>query len=407
MISTVIAMLLIATLYSCWSAMVNVTHTGTAAAQAAHRERLAMQAIQDTLAGAAWFQDHSTFPVMLTEENGASRLSVVTRVPPDFWGQRELGDYPLRQVEFFTEPNGNGELQLVMTQRPMLATNATERLVRTVLLPTAEEFFIQVQADQPDVKNEWLSLWPETNRYANLLPRQADISLGSHAHIPFHRIVPVYASMANRAGQPPGIGITTNLAGVTFGEGGFDLGDNDSNARVIFLIDKSGSMYGERLATAKFALMNTLGKMDPAGKFYVIFFNRDSDPMPSSSMLEATPDNIARMKKWIDSRKPSGGTNPSDALTAAFLQQPTELYLLTDGEFRRRRDEPAVRDLINTLNTGKKAKVHTLALGNDLSGKVGETMLMVIAKENGGTFTHINTQVADPPAVPPTVTPNP
>ena len=405
MISTVIAMLLIATLYSCWAAVVNVTHTGTAAAQAAHRERMAMEAIEEALAGAAWFKNQNALPFMLSEGPHGSRLTVQTRVPRDFWGHRELAGHGFRQIDFFTEPAGDGALRLVMTQQPLLVSNAVDRTVRTVLLPRAEEFAVKVQAGKPDPRDEWLSSWPVTNRYSNLLPQLADISLGSLATAPFHRVVPVYASASDHAGAPPAIGTATNIAGVAFGEGGFDVSDNDSAARLIFLIDKSGSMHGARLATAKQALMNTLNNMDSSGKFYVFFFSRQSDPMPSSAMLEASPDNIARMKEWIDSRQPGGGTDPSDSLKAAFMQKPTELYLLTDGQFNTARGEPTIHQLINSLNQGKEAKVNTLALGNDLSGKEGEAVLMLIAKENGGTFTHINPNAEPPPASPPTPKP--
>ena len=34
-------------------------------------------------------------------------------------------------------------------------------------------------------------------------------------------------------------------------------------------------------------------------------------------------------------------------------------------------------------------KVHTLAVGEHLRGREGETALMLIAKENGGTYTYI------------------
>jgi hypothetical protein len=111
-------------------------------------------------------------------------------------------------------------------------------------------------------------------------------------------------------------------------------------------------------------------------------------------MLDATPDNINRMAEWLDTREAAGRTDPIPALNGAFGHEPTEIWLLTDGQFH-----PRVMETVNQLNAGKDIKVNTLGLGDEIRGRRGEALLMIIAKENGGTYTYVNPDAnAQPPA---------
>ena len=143
--------------------------------------------------------------------------------------------------------------------------------------------------------------------------------------------------------------------------------------------------------------------MNGEGQFYVYFFNKRDDAMRINDvrapiMLESNTANIAKVSEWIDSRRARGGTDPSDSLKSAFTHKPTELFLLTDGEFRVRKDEPTIRQLIQSLNSAKATKINTLAIGDSLRGTETEASLMIIAQENGGTYTFIDpTTVKSPP----------
>ena len=115
----------------------------------------------------------------------------------------------------------------------------------------------------------------------------------------------------------------------------------------------------------------------------------------SPMMLEAKAENIAKIENWIDSRKAAywrWGTNPSDSLKSAFTHKPTHLFLLTDGIFQQRNTDitPIVGDLIKSLNSAKETQISTLAVGDPLRGTLAETTLMIIAYENGGTYTYID-----------------
>ena len=450
--AVVIVGLVLVTLYSCWAAVLGASQSSAIAVQDAQRERMAIRAISDALAGVSWYENRKEEPLRLDDLLGFSHLKLISRVPSGFWGERELANYPLRRIEFLTEDKPRAEdmkpakkgRQLVMIQQALLAPTNSAKVHRTVLLPHVETFNIEVLPWPPFNSQSWQSSWPLTDDQiedlvekwkalkarpdanastndtdkltdaANTLfetrglPLQAKVTFGAVEAFPRKSTLPIFASQASHAKDPPGIGVIGSVNDVTFGEGGFDVDASDSDARVIFIIDKSGSMSGARLAMAKEAILSSLKQMEQGGedvakgKFYIYFFNRQSDAMPASAMLEATLDNIQRMSEWLNSQKAQGGTDPSDSIKSAFTHKPTELFLLTDGAFRTGRDEPTIRELMGSLNADKSVVAHTLALGEELRGRESETTLMLIAKENGGTYTFIDPSANSPdPTIPP------
>ena len=399
MTTVAIVSLVLIMLYSCWSAVLNASESSQRAAQNSLRERMTLQALDEVFSGVAWYEHHANGPVHLDATGAFSQLSLTSRVPPDFWGARHLGAYPLRRIEFVTEPTTDGAHQLVMIQQPLLSvTNGSPNIHRTVLLPRVETFAVEVRGDARPTA-PWQPLWTGTNG----LPVEARVSLGISADFPHHKSWPLMAHLAQHAKPPPGIGNVTNISGSTFADAGFNTGEQDSGARLVFIIDKSGSMWGGQLDMAKTALLNSLQSMNGEGQFYVYFFNQRDDAMRINDvrapiMLESNTANIAKVSEWIDSRRARGGTDPSDSLKSAFTHKPTELFLLTDGEFRVRNDEPSIRELIQSLNATKATKINTLAIGDSLRGTPAEASLMIIAQENGGTYTFINpTTVRSPP----------
>ena len=249
-----------------------------------------------------------------------------------------------------------------MIQQPLLsATNGSPKIHRTVLLPRVETFALEVREDTRPITS-----WEPNWNGANGLPADARVSLGMSADFPRHQSWPLLAHLAQHAKPPPGIGNVTNLSGSAFSDDGFDTGEQDSGARLVFIIDKSGSMWGGQLEMAKNALLKSLNSMDGAGKFYVYFFNQSDDAMRindirSPVMLESNLANINKVTEWIDSRRAYGSTDPSDSLKSAFTHKPTELFLLTDGKFDNKVNSSEVRALIQSLNADKATKINTLA----------------------------------------------
>ena len=391
MTTVAIVSLVLVMVYSCWSAVLNATESSSVAAQNSHRERMTLQALDEVFSGVAWYEHHTNGPFHLDSDGAFSQLSIISRVPPDFWGARHLGAHPLRRIEFLAEPTADGAHQLVMIQQPLLsAPNGSPNTHRTVLLPHVESFALEVRENTQSI-TPWEPHWNGSRG----LPGAARVSLGMAADFPRHQSWPLLAHVAQHAKPPPGIGNVTNLSGSAFTNAGFNTGEQDSGARLVFIIDKSGSMWGGQLNMAKNALLKSLYAMNGEGQFYVYFFNQRDDAMRINDvrapiMLESNSANIAKVSEWIESRRARGGTDPSDSLKSAFTHKPTELYLLTDGAFRGRKDEPTIRELIQSLNANKATQINTLAIGDSLRGTPGEASLMIIAQENGGTYTFID-----------------
>jgi prepilin-type N-terminal cleavage/methylation domain-containing protein len=418
LVAVTILSLVILIVYSSWATLLRATESSAGAAESTQRERVAIAAIKEVLAGASWYESQPEGPLALETDEAFSRLKIVARVPPGFWGGRTLENFPLRRIEFLTEPCGSGKgHQLVMEQQPLPSDAGSGQIHRTVLLPKIEEFSIEVQAARAANSGQWESVWGLTNMAPKGMPVRARVSLGAMKKFPRRLQFPVFASLASHANATPGIGTVTNISGITFETFGFNI-PQDDDARLVFLIDKSGSMRGGQLEMAKRALFTSLEAMAGKGNFYVYFFTGASDAMRlegirSPVMLEANAANIAKVTEWIDSRKAGGGTNPSDSLKSAFTHKPTHLFLLTDGEFRVRKGDPKVGELIQSLNSSKEAKINTLAVGDPLRGTPAEAGLMIIAAENEGTYTFIDPLAASfdslfsAPSAPPSTGPTP
>jgi len=391
--------------YSVWSTTLNVTQTGNEATLDVQRERMALKALTEALAGASLGENRTAQTLQLGQAEGFSHLKIVARVPPGFWGERELGGHSLRRIEFFAEPKEPRGFQLVMLQQSLLASTNSLQIHRTVLLPNLETFLVEVPSAGPGLP--WSSNWP-LEAGTNALPRQAKVTLAMREKSPRKKTLSIFANANTRARGLPMIGRVVRVSEVTFGEDGFDIDGSDAAARIIFIIDKSGSMRGSSLVVAKDALLKSLQGMDEKGKFYIYFFNRSAEAMPSAAMLEATPDNISRVTDWVANQEARGGSDPGLALKAAFAHGPTELFLLSDGGIYSRRNEQSVRELLLSLNSAKAVTVNTVGIGDFLRGREDETLLMLIAKDHGGSYTSLEPlTVAPPPPAPPTPPPAP
>lgn len=150
-----------------------------------------------------------------------------------------------------------------------------------------------------------------------------------------------------------------------------------SNSRIVFVIDRSGSMT-DSMAHCKWELARAIASLTEDQSFQVMFYS--SGPavvMGDGEMALALDVNKKAAIEFIKSIAPIGQTDPSDALTRAFQLKPDTIYLLTDGEF-----EPSVMDLLLTLNSGLKVTVHTICF----IYSNGERLLQEIARTHKGTY---------------------
>jgi hypothetical protein len=169
-------------------------------------------------------------------------------------------------------------------------------------------------------------------------------------------------------------------SGIGLGAGFF--GSKGAGKSFVYVVDCSGSMYGQRFKRAKDELVRSVNKLSAEQKFYVFFFNDRTyplfDPKPAKGLQVANKTNRQRASEWIRRREPESTTNPNMALQQALEMRPEVIFLLTDGEL----DDPLeVRQMIKKFNTSNVV-IHTIAFENE----EGAMTLEAIAKENNGTF---------------------
>ncbi|MCU1282057.1 MAG: Vault protein inter-alpha-trypsin domain protein, partial [bacterium] len=104
---------------------------------------------------------------------------------------------------------------------------------------------------------------------------------------------------------------------------------------MVFLIDRSGSMWGEPLDTARRVILQAIKKMGPDDTFQLIAFDSTTDSMSGES-LPNTPDNLAAADRWMAKLQGGGGTEMMAGIRAALDQpyDPKRLRMVvfcTDG----------------------------------------------------------------------------
>ncbi|XP_034294844.1 inter-alpha-trypsin inhibitor heavy chain H4-like isoform X3 [Pantherophis guttatus] len=166
---------------------------------------------------------------------------------------------------------------------------------------------------------------------------------------------------------------------------------------IIFVIDKSGSMAGNKIRQTKEALEKILEDLNPKDNFNLIVFSRSSSKW-KPTLLQASKENVESAKQYVQTIHAQGGTNINEALLTAInsLDQATKeellpeksismIILLTDGEPTVGETSPKkIKKNINQANQGKYF-LYCLGFGFDLS----YSFLEKLALDNSGVARRI------------------
>ena len=162
----------------------------------------------------------------------------------------------------------------------------------------------------------------------------------------------------------------------------------------IFVLDRSGSMEGEKIEQAKAALRFCMRNLNDGDRFNLISFHTDVEPF--SKKLVPVKDKREEALAFISHIDAQGGTNINDALLKALAAEPDAarpriLIFLTDGEPTSGETEP-VRILKNVSDAnhrqGRQARIFVFGVGDD----VNVQLLDKIAEQNGGTRQYVSPQ---------------
>ena len=116
--------------------------------------------------------------------------------------------------------------------------------------------------------------------------------------------------------------------------GAKDTADEIPDKKLLFVVDTSGSMNGEKMDRVKSALTYAIRKLKEGDEFNIIRFSTDVERMFDSAR-KATDANRDEALKFVSDMEASGGTAIDEALTtgtAAITDPETLVVFLTDGE---------------------------------------------------------------------------
>jgi Ca-activated chloride channel family protein len=165
--------------------------------------------------------------------------------------------------------------------------------------------------------------------------------------------------------------------------------DRTSSKNIIFILDTSGSMKGEKIRQAKGALSFCLNSLNEGDRFNVIDFD-DQVTTLQRGLVRAGRENLREALSFVDKREAEGGTNINDALLTGLKQiedasGASFIIFLTDGL-------PTVGQTdINTILTNVKGanrastRIFVFGVGYDVNTR----LLDRLAQENHATSDYV------------------
>jgi PGF-CTERM protein len=167
-----------------------------------------------------------------------------------------------------------------------------------------------------------------------------------------------------------------------------DLGTTNLSKEIIFVIDRSGSMSGDKIAQVKNVFTGIIADLPPDDYFNAIFFDNDVMVFRDALMVANTRTK-AEAANFVDALESGGGTNINDALlTALGMFEPGTgrvpiIVFLTDGEPTAGVTSPyVIRENVKTANEAE-VSVFTIAFGIEDEGNYD--FLRALSLENCGT----------------------
>lgn len=140
---------------------------------------------------------------------------------------------------------------------------------------------------------------------------------------------------------------------------------------VLLVLDKSGSMAGDKLTQVKQATLETIERLEDGESFNLIVFNEAVEFFAAQPVVKSA-ESLRRAKTWINALQSRGGTNIHDALIEALRRRPTSgalpiVLFLTDGlPTIGTISEKAIREVAEKGNSYKK-RVFTFGVGMDVN----------------------------------------
>jgi Ca-activated chloride channel family protein len=157
---------------------------------------------------------------------------------------------------------------------------------------------------------------------------------------------------------------------------------------VVFVVDHSGSMRGEKIDQAREALDYCLKHLDPRDRFNVIAFSTEVEPF-AGELCGVSSGSLRRARDFVGRLEAAGSTNIERALATALAgdfesERPAIVMFVTDGLPTEGEQDPA-RILEGLRDAADRVRVFPFGVGYD----VNAIFLDQLALEHGGAPSYV------------------
>lgn len=167
LISIAILSLVVAAIYSSWTAILRASKVGLDAAAAAQRSRIALQTLEDSMGSMMLFVRNVDYYGFVAENGSDALLSFVARLPKSFPRGGRFGDLDVRRLTYSVEASPDGNKELVLRQQSILTEmDEDEQEYPLVLARDVQEFVMEFWDSRV---NDWVDEWQQTNQLPKLI----------------------------------------------------------------------------------------------------------------------------------------------------------------------------------------------------------------------------------------------
>ncbi len=165
-----------------------------------------------------------------------------------------------------------------------------------------------------------------------------------------------------------------------------DLGTTALSKDIIFVVDKSGSMGGEKIAQVKRVFTGIISDLPPDDYFNILFFDASVRAF-STTLMEANTKNKADAANFVNSLDANSGTNINQALLDALAMfgkssRVPIIVFLTDGEPTEGITSPYV--IRKNVRDANKLKVSIFTIAFGIENEANYDFLKALSLENYG-----------------------
>jgi prepilin-type N-terminal cleavage/methylation domain-containing protein len=198
--------LVLAAIYSSWTAILRASKVGLDAAASAQRARITIRVLEDSLGSAQSFAANLPYYYFDAENGDTPVLSFVARLSKSFPRSGKFGDLDVRRVTFSLEAGPEGSRQLVLRQNPLVMDLDRDEKEHPIVLAKnvkgLEMQFWDTNKNPPDWVDEWAG--PKTNQLPKLVMltlRLADNPYATRVTEEITRIISIPSMTVQQAWQ--------------------------------------------------------------------------------------------------------------------------------------------------------------------------------------------------------------